>query len=75
MQREIFDGVPYWFDSKNGDVYYYEPSLEPKSIRLGKCTDGVFVLDSNWESTLHSKLNLFREGCKARSRKPARADP
>lgn len=70
MQREVFDGVPYWFDSKNGSIYYYDPSSDAKSIRLGSYSNGILQLDANWESALHSKLSVFRDGCKGRSRKP-----
>jgi len=67
LQRMIFNGVPVW-KSADGNMYYYESSVQPSAderILLGTEAGGLL---SEWKQLLESKVKLYREIQEVRQR-------
>jgi len=67
LQRILYNGVPAW-KSGDGNLYYYESSVQPpleQRILLGTEAAG---LRPDWKDILEPQLKAYRGGQEVRTR-------
>lgn len=77
IQRTVIRGVPYWLDTSDRTLYYYEagttaPPVAEARIAIGKESTGLFP---DWQSHLNKALQNYRTGAQSRARVVTAAQP
>lgn len=75
MQVKQFQGMWYYLDAKENKLYAYEKEASAVSLWLGAVNPqtGAVTLREDWKDAYASKLTLYRQTEKPKSRVPVTA--
>ena len=75
MQVKQFQGMWYYLDAKDNKLYAYEKETPSSPLWLGAVNPqtGSVTLRPDWKDAYASKLTLYRQTEKPKSRVPAAA--
>lgn len=73
MQAKTIQGIPFLLNTTTQQIYAYEKPVSSQPLLLGTYHPDTesYTLLENWRSLYESKLNLYRDSEKIRSRLPA----